>query len=188
MKFKAVFQNVLPDRSVPLSELKTGQIGVLTESNEEFTVGYLVQWSSGRTPGTRLCAVGGDASYWSGVGPDSGASVLSRYRVRILADGDKLVAGKHGGFAVEWAERELSVPLTDLRDGQVAEVTEFDGRKTGAYAGALVERAPWGGDPEGSFRFVGCPSERDGLFRDSRVRSGTRVRVLRPGDRIEVVE
>ena len=178
MKFKAVFKSN-PDFSVPLSELKIGQIGVLTKSREGFTLGLLVQWSHGRESDALLRTVGGDASYWGYLSPSSDKETLDQYRVRILRDGDKLVFGRDGAPTVEWAKREPpTIPLRELRPGQIGEIAKDMCGYEGTLVACVYRRAKDHSVQflDGTDAFLGV----DGF--------NIPVRVLQPGDRIEVTE
>lgn len=180
MEFKAVFQNREQDYSVPLSELKAGQVGQLTVAPglTEYTVGYLVQWSAG-DGGLQLREVGGRTSYWGSVVPGDPRTHRGA-RVRILRDGDKLVADGDGKLSVEWAGRDLSIPLKDLKPGQIGEII------TCGYTGTLLTRIYREAHPDSAQFLDGTDAFLD--LEHGVAGERVRVRVLRPGDRITVTE
>lgn len=177
MKFKAVFATRETDYSVPLTEMKEGQIGQITHDSDGDCTGRFVQWSAGEEDGGYRLREVGRVNWWSGVRLDN-PKTQKGYRVRILGEGDKLAVGKDGGITAEWAARDSTVPMSALRPGEIGEVA------TEGYKGRLVARA-YRGYRDGAVQIL---DGTDAWSADTD-RSGTlRVRILKPGDRIEVVD
>ena len=182
MKFKAVFATRETDYSVPLTEMKKGQIGQITDDNDPLSdkdcKGRFVQWSAGEEDGGYRLREVGRVKFWQCVDKDK-PETQAGYCVRILGEGDKLAVGKDGGITAEWAVRDSTVPMSALQPGEIGELAT-----EGRYKVRLVARVCDG-------RRGGAVQMLDGTdaWYAETVRNGTlRVRILKPGDRIEVVD
>ena len=186
MKFKAVFATRETDYSVPLTEMKKGQIGQITADNDPLSdkdcKGRFVQWSAGEEDGGYRLREVGRVKFWQRVDKDK-PETQAGYRVRILGEGDKLAVGKDGGITAEWAARDSTVPMSALQPGEIGEVA------TEGHKGRLVART-YSGFRDGAVQILdGTDAWYADTVRDGTLRDGTlRVRILKPGDRIEVVD
>ena len=180
MKFKAIFANRKTDYSVPLTELEEGQIGQITADNDPLSnkdcKGRFVQWSAGEEDGGYRLREVGRVKFWQCVDKDK-PETQAGYRVRILGEGDRLAVGKDGRITAEWAARDSTVPMSALQPGEIGEVA------TEGYKGQLVARA-YRGFQDGAVQYL----DGTNAWSADTVRNGTlRVRILKPGDRIEIV-
>jgi hypothetical protein len=74
-------------------------------------------------------------------------------------------------------ERCLAIPVCEMKDGQVGVITEWVGLSK--YLGIIVQRY------EDTIIPIGRNSEASWLLRAT---SGCRVRILKPGETIEITE
>lgn len=190
LKFKVTFKDQpKKDYSVPVGQMKLGQIGVITHYRGDaghLYVGSIVGWSHpGAHEDPTLHDIPGripQARYREHTlsGPGLGT------RVRILTDGDQLVAGADGALAVVWAKRipdDPTIQVAELLPGQAGIITSWT-HGGGKHVGRIVVRSS--NDPD-RLQLVGEPDGWDPVPCGDKNKD-CRVRPIGPGDILEAYD